>query len=118
MISHILASVGGGAVAVVLAPVAAVGIVGALGFSAAGVVAGSFAAAAQAAGGNIAAGSLFALAQSIGAGGALPAIFSTIAGAIGALLGAVIYGYGALGGTRGNFTLSQTPDWSSSTGAT
>ena len=40
--------------------------------------------------GNVAAGSLFALAQSIGAGGALPAIFSAIAGAIGAVLGAII----------------------------
>jgi len=139
-ISHILVSVGAGAVGVVLAPVAAVGIVGALGFSAAGVVAGecpfyqsrfihllnkcianstigSFAAAVQAGGGNIVAGSLFALAQSIGAGGVVPAIFSAISGAIGALLGAIVYGYGALGGTGGNFTLSQTPDQGSSTGA-
>jgi len=41
IIGHILVSVGAAAVGVVLAPVVAVGIVGALGFSAAGVVAGA-----------------------------------------------------------------------------
>jgi len=51
---------------------------------------GSLAAAIHSGIGNVVAGSLFALAQSIGAGGALPAIFSAIAGAIGALLGAII----------------------------
>jgi len=90
IIGHILVSVGAAAVGVVLAPVVAVGIVGALGFSAVGVVAGSLAAAIQSGIGNVVAGSLFALAQSIGAGGALPVIFSAIAGAIGALLGAIV----------------------------
>jgi len=90
IIGHILVSVGVAAVGVLLAPVVAVGIVGAFGFSTAGVVAGSLAATIHAGIGDVAAGSLFALAQSIGAGGALPAIFSAIAGAIGALLGAII----------------------------
>lgn len=45
-----------------------------LGFGAAGVVAGSIAAAIQAIIGNVAAGSAFAIAQSIGATGSLPCL--------------------------------------------
>jgi hypothetical protein len=51
---------------------------------------GTWAAATQSGIGNVVAGSLFATAQSIGAGGALPAVFSAISGAIGAFLGAIV----------------------------
>lgn len=86
---------------VLVAPVVAPLAVGALGFSAAGpiagaylqfsayiiptnasVMAGTFAAATQAGIGNVVAGSLFAGAQSVAMGGALPVIGSTIAGVI------------------------------------
>lgn len=112
VVGHALVVIGGTALGVVLAPVVAAGVLGILGFGAAGVIAGqrlalslylmdrklifripyvgSYAAAVQSGIGNVAAGSLFALLQSIGAGGALPAVFSAISGAIGALLGAII----------------------------
>jgi len=72
---------------VVLAPVVTGGVLGAVGFGAGGVVAGSAAAGIQAGMGNIAGGSLFALAQSIGAGASLPPVLSAVGGVIGASVG-------------------------------
>ncbi|KAH9956458.1 hypothetical protein BC827DRAFT_1232138 [Russula dissimulans] len=71
------------AVSVALTPVVAPALVGAVGFSAAGPVAGTLATIWQASIGNIAAGSVFALFQSIGMGGAIPAGISAVIAAIG-----------------------------------
>ncbi|KAH8925309.1 hypothetical protein BT69DRAFT_1332286 [Atractiella rhizophila] len=59
-------------------------ILGVAGFGAAGVVAGSTAAAVQSAIGNVAAGSLFAFAQSIGAAGLAGSTVVAATGAVGA----------------------------------
>lgn len=89
--NRLLKKVGIGAAAVggvTIATVAAVPLVlGAVGFGAGGVVAGSMAAAIQAGIGNVAAGSLFAVAQSVGAAGlAASTVVGTVGG--GAVLGA------------------------------
>ncbi|KAK0449932.1 adaptin N terminal region-domain-containing protein [Armillaria borealis] len=60
------------AAGVVLTPILAPAALGLVGFSAAGPVAGTLAAAIQSSIGNVAAGSAFAVAQSIGMGGAIP----------------------------------------------
>jgi hypothetical protein len=58
-------------------------LLGAVGFGAGGVVAGSWAAAIHALIGNVAGGSLFALCQAIGAGAVVP-FLGYVAGAVGA----------------------------------
>ncbi|KAH9920086.1 uncharacterized protein B0H18DRAFT_617130 [Fomitopsis serialis] len=88
-------TVAGAAIGVLLAPVVAPAALGLVGFSAAGPVAGTLAAAIQASIGNVAAGSLFAICQSVGMGGALPALGY----AAGAVAGAVA---GCCGCCRGN----------------
>jgi hypothetical protein len=65
---------GAGVVATALAPVLVPLILSGVGFSASGVVAGSWAAGVHASIGNVAGGSLFALAQSVAAGGLLPIV--------------------------------------------
>jgi len=67
---------------------------GALGFSAGGVVAGSTAAGIQAGIGNVAAGSAFAIAQSIAMGGTVPIGCTAIGGGIGGAVGTA-FGVGA-----------------------
>ena len=62
-----------------------------LGFGAAGVVAGSVAAALQVIIGNVVAGSWFAIAQSIGATGSLPCIVMLL---IAAVVGYLMYLFG------------------------
>ncbi|KAN0125531.1 hypothetical protein V8E52_000738 [Russula decolorans] len=68
------------ATGVALTPLVAPAMLGAIGFSAAGPVAGSFAAVLQAGTGNVAAGSMFAAAQSIAMGGGVPAVISAVGG--------------------------------------
>ncbi|XP_067142094.1 uncharacterized protein [Centruroides vittatus] len=65
------AIIGGITTGAILGPLAVVGVVGALGFGAIGVTAGSIAAGIQSAvyGGSVASGSIFAICQSIGAAG-------------------------------------------------
>jgi hypothetical protein len=65
---------GAGVVATALAPVLVPLILSGVGFTTAGVAAGSWAAGVHASIGNVAAGSLFALAQSVAAGGLLPIV--------------------------------------------
>ncbi|VDC06638.1 unnamed protein product [Peniophora sp. CBMAI 1063] len=79
----------GGVAGAAIAPPAAVGILGGLGFGGGGVVAGSWAAAIQSGIGSVAAGSPFAVAQSVGAGAALPFI---------GFAGAAVIGAAAVGG--------------------
>ncbi|KAH9956243.1 hypothetical protein BC827DRAFT_1232503 [Russula dissimulans] len=78
----------GAAAGVALTPVVAPILVGAVGFGAAGPVAGTLATIWQASIGNVVAGSAFAVAQSIGMGGAIPIGISAIGAAIGAVAGA------------------------------
>ncbi|KAJ5196272.1 hypothetical protein N7449_006751 [Penicillium cf. viridicatum] len=79
---------GSGGVAVVAAPVLVITpILSGLGFSAGGVVAGSYAAGVQSSIGNVAAGSLFVTGQSAGAGGLGLVAVNTAAQACGALTG-------------------------------
>ncbi|EIM91683.1 uncharacterized protein STEHIDRAFT_165890 [Stereum hirsutum FP-91666 SS1] len=86
------AAVGAG-VSAAVAPAAAPGVVGLVGFGGNGVVAGSWAAGVQSGIGSVAAGSPFAVAQSVGAGGALPVVGIVIAAAAGAVvIGGVSYG--------------------------
>ncbi|KDQ60063.1 hypothetical protein JAAARDRAFT_205106 [Jaapia argillacea MUCL 33604] len=68
----------------VLAPVIIHPVLGLIGFSAAGPVAGSLAALWQSSIGNVVAGSIFAMCQSIAAGGALPIIVPIASGAVSA----------------------------------
>ncbi|KAK0495250.1 adaptin N terminal region-domain-containing protein [Armillaria luteobubalina] len=70
------------AAGVVLTPILAPAALGIIGFSAAGPVAGTLAAAIHSSIGNVAAGSAFAVAQSIGMGGAIPAGVYAISGAV------------------------------------
>ncbi|KAK0470045.1 uncharacterized protein EV420DRAFT_1634481 [Desarmillaria tabescens] len=77
----------GAAVGVVLAPVIVPPALGLVGFSAAGPVAGTFAAAAQSGIGNVAAGSTFAVVQSMAMGGAIPAGVYAVSGIIGGIAG-------------------------------
>jgi len=83
------AAIGVGAVAaVVAAPVAVPAILTGVGFTSAGVVAGSTAAVVQSCyGGYVAAGSLFAAAQSIGAAGTIGYGTMATAGVVGAGVG-------------------------------
>ncbi|KAL1759287.1 hypothetical protein FB107DRAFT_205215 [Schizophyllum commune] len=67
----------------IIAPYAAPLILGAVGFTPAGVAAGSIAAGIQAGIGNVAAGSLFAGAQTVAATGAIPVIGTVISGGVG-----------------------------------
>ncbi|KAH8980745.1 hypothetical protein EDB86DRAFT_2978725 [Lactarius hatsudake] len=72
-----------------LLPLAAKIVLGLIGFSAIGPVAGSIAAGSQAAIGNVAAGSLFATLQSIAMGGAFHGVLAAIGGFIGGIMGAL-----------------------------
>ncbi|KAH9036235.1 hypothetical protein EDB85DRAFT_1889048 [Lactarius pseudohatsudake] len=72
-----------------LLPLATKIVLGLIGFSAIGPVAGSIAAGIQAAIGNVAAGSLFATLQSIAMGGALHGVLAAIGGFIGGIMGAL-----------------------------
>lgn len=89
------AAIIGGAIATgaVLAPVAVIGAVGALGFGTVGVAAGSIAAGIQSAvyGGAVTSGSIFAICQSIGAAG-LGIAGTVSSAAVGATAGGVISG--------------------------
>ncbi|KAJ7682032.1 hypothetical protein DFH06DRAFT_1160039 [Mycena polygramma] len=76
-----------GIVGAIVAPLAAPAVLGIVGFSEIGPVAGGFAAAAQAGIGNVVAGSPFAVAQCVAMGGALPAIGYVGAGGIAGLFG-------------------------------
>ncbi|KAN0137750.1 hypothetical protein V8E53_004234 [Lactarius tabidus] len=73
---------------VVFLPLVAKVVLGWIGFSAIGPVAGSLAALIQAAIGNVAAGSFFAALQSIAMGG-LGGVLSAVGGVVGGVLGAI-----------------------------
>ncbi|KAI0289369.1 hypothetical protein BC826DRAFT_1107084 [Russula brevipes] len=86
-------AVGLGAMAgLLLTPVILPVAVSAIGFGAAGPIAGSVAAVWQASIGNVAAGSLFAVAQSIGMGGAISSIVTAIGASVGAASAAAAAG--------------------------
>ncbi|KAF8483888.1 hypothetical protein DFH94DRAFT_725090 [Russula ochroleuca] len=70
----------GTATGIALTPFVAPVLLGVVGFSAAGPVAGSIAAGIQAGIGNVVVGSLFATAQSVAMGGAVPAVISAAGG--------------------------------------
>lgn len=90
--------VGGAIAGVLLTPVVAPIALGALGFGAAGPIAGYLAPVIQSwYGGNIAAGSLFAICQSVGMGGAIPTAFSAIGAGVGAVIGSRVRGEGGGG---------------------
>ncbi|KAI0037899.1 hypothetical protein FA95DRAFT_1568002 [Auriscalpium vulgare] len=78
----VIAAAAGLAIGAVLTPIAAPAVVGLWGFGAAGPVAGTAAAAAQAGIGNVVAGSSFAVLQSIGMGGAVPVVGQACGAAI------------------------------------
>ncbi|KAH9843600.1 uncharacterized protein C8Q71DRAFT_729190 [Rhodofomes roseus] len=71
----------------VILPAVLPGALGGLGFTAAGVQAGSAAAAIHSGIGAVAAGSTFALAQAVGAGAAIPFVWTMGAAIVGAVLG-------------------------------
>ncbi|KAH8994543.1 hypothetical protein EDB92DRAFT_288237 [Lactarius akahatsu] len=79
----------GATAACILVPLAATAALGAVGFSAAGLVVGSIAAGIQAGIGNVAAGSLFATAQSVTMRGALSGVVTAVGTAIGGICAAV-----------------------------
>jgi len=82
-----------GAIAgVALTPVVAPLALGLVGFSAAGPVAGTFAAIIQSGIGNVVAGSAFATAQSVAMGGAIPTVVTAIGAGVGSLIGATVAG--------------------------
>jgi len=85
LIGSLLLTSGG----VLLAPAIAVGVVGAVGFGAAGVVAGSIAAGMQ--GPAVAAGSWFALAQAFGATATVsaPAVGAGVLSTVGGIVAAI-----------------------------
>ncbi|KNZ79983.1 hypothetical protein J132_08299 [Termitomyces sp. J132] len=83
-------------VGAVVTPFAAAPVLGLVGFSAAGPVAGTLAAGVQAGMGNVVAGSAFALAQSIAMGGAAVPAFGVLAGS--GIAGTVSYGVAKLFG--------------------
>jgi len=74
----------------ILAPLLVTAGLGVLGFSVAGPVAGTAAAAWQAGIGNVAAGSLFAGIQSVAVTGALPAAVTFVGAGVGGLGGAAV----------------------------
>ncbi|KAI0728219.1 hypothetical protein C8Q72DRAFT_795360 [Fomitopsis betulina] len=103
-------TVGGAAIGALLAPVVAPPLLGIVGFSAAGPVAGqgllntdqgTIAAAIQSSIGNVAAGSAFAVCQSVAMGGALPALGYAAGAAGGAAAAAKITDGGGNGGQGG-----------------
>ncbi|CAL1709427.1 unnamed protein product [Somion occarium] len=81
-IAHIIAASAAVIGGTFFTPLLAPAVVSVVGFSPAGPVAGSLAAAAQAGMGNVVAGSSFAIVQSIGMGGAVPIIGQVVGGAI------------------------------------
>ncbi|XP_023215672.1 uncharacterized protein LOC111618390 [Centruroides sculpturatus] len=88
-----VAIIGGITAGAILGPLAVVGAVGALGFGAVGVTAGSIAAGIQSAvyGGSVASGSIFAICQSIGAAG-LGIAGTASSAAAGATVGGIFTG--------------------------
>ncbi|KAH9046770.1 hypothetical protein EDB84DRAFT_1464251 [Lactarius hengduanensis] len=78
----------GAVLGVVLTPIVTPALLGLIGFSAAGPVVGTAAAAIQAGIGNVAAGSLFATAQSVAMGGSIPTVITAIGAGVGAVIGA------------------------------
>ena len=108
---RIIGVVAGAAVGIALTPVLVPALLGFIGFSAIGPVAGKLpaqakvasnppellgtvAAGIQAGIGNVAAGSAFAVAQSIAMGGAIPAVVTAVGAGVGAAAGAAAAGAG------------------------
>lgn len=106
---RVIGAIAGAAVGIALAPLLAPALLGTLGFSAIGPVAGKFspqaevashplgllgtvAAVMQAGIGNVAAGSVFAAAQSIAMGGAIPAAITAVGAGLGAGVGTAAAG--------------------------
>jgi hypothetical protein len=108
---RVIGAIAGAAVGIALAPLLAPALLGILGFSAIGPVAGNFlphpqaevasnpsellgtaAAVIQAGIGNVAAGSAFAVAQSIAMGGAIPAAVTAVGAGLGAGVGTAAAG--------------------------
>ncbi|KAI0786759.1 hypothetical protein C8Q75DRAFT_808275 [Abortiporus biennis] len=87
MVRNILKAIIAAVVGVFLSPLLVGGVLQAIGFGAAGIIAGSIAATSQSAIGNVVAGSLFATLQSIAMGGALAGTVNTIVGFSLALFG-------------------------------
>ena len=86
--SRAIKVVGGAAVGLVAAPLLTTAAIGAVGFGAAGPIAGTAAAAWQASIGNVAAGSMFSLFQSAAIGGAGAGVVGGISAAAGSIVGA------------------------------
>ena len=101
----VIGAIAGAAIGIVLTPLLASALLGLIGFSAIGPVAGNFPHQAEVASnslellgtviqasiGNVAAGSMFALIQSVAMGGAIPAIVAVGAG-LGAGVGTAVAG--------------------------
>ena len=100
----------GATAGILLTPVVTTGLLAAVGFSAAGPVAGKallsppepsltlLAASIQSGIGNVVAGSLFATCQSVAMGGAIPTVVTVIGAGVGTAVGALVGGGGSDGG--------------------